>query len=178
MDWYQGLKDFAGPVATICASGAASYVAWQLTSRQVAIANEQANTALDQLRVALFDRRYRVYDDVRTGLRTLLNLRHDKEFLTDNMLLVINATKEARFFFPTSLCDWLDRVWEDEVVSYVAARQKPAEPVFLKAHTDLLARWNELPDRFQTEMRFSQLTRSARRQKSVWVRTNSAATPT
>jgi hypothetical protein len=74
---YDVLHDFAGPVATVIAAGAAVFVTWRLGRRQVAIAaqqattaelqaataRQQADTALDRLRYDLFEKRYKIYDN-------------------------------------------------------------------------------------------------------------------
>jgi hypothetical protein len=44
--WYECFKDFAGPIATMIAAGVAAF----FVSRQAQIADQQARTALDQLR--------------------------------------------------------------------------------------------------------------------------------
>jgi hypothetical protein len=55
---YHVLKDFAGPVATIIAATVAVFFTWRLGRGQLQIARRQADTALDQLRYNLFEKRY------------------------------------------------------------------------------------------------------------------------
>ena len=54
-------KDFAGPLATVVAAGAAVWVTAHFSSQQAETARRQAKTAKDQLRLNLFDKRYAVY---------------------------------------------------------------------------------------------------------------------
>lgn len=61
---YSILKDFAGPVATIIASITAAY----FVRRQWLTAQQQADTALDQLRYSLFEKRYAIYVAARDAI--------------------------------------------------------------------------------------------------------------
>jgi hypothetical protein len=54
---YQVLKDFAGPVAAIVASGAAVFVTYRL-------GKEQARLAREKLRLDLYDRRWKVFKSI------------------------------------------------------------------------------------------------------------------
>ncbi|MGA7657441.1 MAG: hypothetical protein WCA96_11750, partial [Methylocella sp.] len=58
---YQLFKDFAGPIATIIASLAAAFVAWQLGRTQADISKSQLRTSREKLRLDLFEKRYAVY---------------------------------------------------------------------------------------------------------------------
>ena len=69
MDWYQVVKDFAQPVATLGAASAVAVFAY----RQWRTADEQAKTALDKLKLDLFERRYAIYVELKKVLKTVLN---------------------------------------------------------------------------------------------------------
>jgi hypothetical protein len=45
VDWYQFFKDFAAPIATVIASGAAAFVAYRLGQNQMMVAKAQADIA-------------------------------------------------------------------------------------------------------------------------------------
>ena len=46
MDWYHLFKDFAGPVATIIAAGAAAFVAYRLGQNQITVAERNWQTEM------------------------------------------------------------------------------------------------------------------------------------
>src|SRR5882724_4916167 len=51
---YYVLKDFAGPIATICVALVAGYITWSYNQNQ-------ARMALDKLKIDLLGRRYEIY---------------------------------------------------------------------------------------------------------------------
>jgi len=166
MCWYQVAKDFAGPFATVVAAIAAGIITYVFASRQVGvaeqqakIAEQQAQTALDQLRYNLFERRYAIYAKTHDLLRTMLNRHNDEEFFASQLSPYYVAIKEARFFFPATMCDWLQSLWDTDLPKFLEARRKPESPEFMEIMRTLLRRIEELPDRFGQEMQFSQLTR-------------------
>lgn len=72
MDWYQTIKDFAGPVATVIASGAAAFVAYRLGQNQMMVAKDQANiaernwqTENEKVVLELMERRLAIYEGIR-----------------------------------------------------------------------------------------------------------------
>jgi hypothetical protein len=162
---YQFFKDFAGPFATVVAAGAAAVITWTFASRQVrvaeqqaAIARQQAQTALDQLRHNLFERRYAIYSKTQDLIRTMLNRHHEKDFSAFELAPYHVAIKEARFFFPVALCQWLRALLDDDVKTFFETRTKPGSPEFLEASKKLLRRFEEMPDLFAPELEFRQLT--------------------
>ena len=166
MDLYQCTKDFAGPCATVIASIAAGFITWTFASRQVqvakhqaAIAQQQAQTALDQLRNNLFDRRYAIYSSVQDLIRMMLNRHHEQDFGPSELAPYNVAIKEARFFFPDPVCKWLRSLWDDDLPEFLQARLNPGSPEFLAVMKKLLGRFEEMPDRFADDLEFSQLTR-------------------
>lgn len=159
MYWF--FKDFAAPIATIIASAVAAYFVRQ----QWITAEKQANTALDQLRYNLFEKRYAIYDDVKQLLRLLLNEAHKKEFRPFDVAAHYVVIDEAMFFFSSETCDWLRSVKADcqKFLELNAAEgtteynSKEATAAQLK----LLDDFNALPERFRSELSFRQLTGKA-----------------
>lgn len=72
MDWHQLFRDFAAPVATIIASGAAAFVGYRLGQNQIMVAKAQANiaernwqTANEKVVLELMERRLAIYEGIR-----------------------------------------------------------------------------------------------------------------
>jgi hypothetical protein len=111
---YTVLKDFAGPVATIIAAGAATFITWRLGSRQVAIAASQANTAAaqreiaqsqrdiayDRLKYDLFQMRYAIYQAAKDAIERVISTSTQRELIDQELLALRKKMDEARFFFP------------------------------------------------------------------------------
>ncbi|MBS0641252.1 MAG: hypothetical protein JSS43_15365 [Proteobacteria bacterium] len=159
MEWYQIAKDFAGPVATVIAASAAGLITWIFASRQAKIAEQQAQTAVDQLRHNLFERRYALYSSIQELLRMMLFEHNEQDPVPRDLSPYYIAIKEARFFFSPSFCVWLQTVWDLDIMGFIAARADPGSQQFSDAMKRLLAVYNEMPERFSAEMMFSQLTR-------------------
>ena len=81
---YEILKDFAGPGATILASITAAY----FIRRQALIAEQQANTALDQFRYNLFEKRRAIYESVKGCLtiKTFTFMRFQRHYLCSSVV--------------------------------------------------------------------------------------------
>lgn len=62
MSLYCFFRDFAGPLATISAAGAAVLVTFALGRRQAAAAERQSETARNKLMADIFDRRFAAYE--------------------------------------------------------------------------------------------------------------------
>jgi hypothetical protein len=105
---YNVLKDFAGPVATVIAAGAATWITWRLGSRQISIAAGQAQTASAQKWIAyvklkhdLFRLRYEVYQAAKDAIELVLKTGPDQREIVDPDLTALRIKiDEARFFFP------------------------------------------------------------------------------
>ena len=158
---YSIAKAFSAPLATIIAAAVATWITWtfgsrqhEITLRQVAIAKQEADTALEQLRRDLFDRRYKVYDRV-VGLLTLLINRPVKEPLfPGEVMLFRQPIDEARFLFSDPVCEWLQALWED-VMHFLEARHEPGDPDFLPAIMALTKRLRDLQGIFELDMKFA-----------------------
>jgi hypothetical protein len=160
MYWF--FKDFAGPIATIIASGVAGYFVWQ----QWRTAEKQANTAIDQLRYNLFGKRYAIYDDVKQLLRLLLNESHKKEFRAFDVVPHYVVMDEAMFFFSPETCAWLQSVQQD-CQKFLEANASQGTPEYnskeaSKAQLKLLEHFKAMPERFRNELGFRQLTQNAK----------------
>src|SRR6266851_4884658 len=77
--FYECFKDFAGPIATIIAAGAATFVTYRLGSNQVSIAREQARfaeansrSAQQKLILDLFDKRWSIVTELRETIAEVL----------------------------------------------------------------------------------------------------------
>jgi hypothetical protein len=157
MSWYQLFKDFAGPVATILAAGAAVAVTATFSWRQVQIADRQAATALDQLRYNLFEKRYAVYTAAKELIEFTLNYSFPVS-PTDGVRLnrIQSTLAEARFFFSDAICGFLDTLSKN--CEGYRTRRRSLTPD--QQEVDQL--WNifvTMPKHFGTELEFRQLTR-------------------
>lgn len=159
---YSFLKDFAGPIATIIASITAAY----FVRRQWQTAQNQAATALDQLRYNLFAKRYAIYDDVKQLLRLLLNESHKPDFRAFDVIPHYVVMDEAIFFFSPDTCAWLDSVQRDcqKFLDAHASRNTPEynSTEYNAAQRKLLDDFKEMPARFRKELGFRQLTQPDR----------------
>jgi len=100
---YSVVKDFAGPAATFFAAMSALYY----VRRQTLTAEKQAETAIDQLRYNLFERRYAIYNDIKSFLHLLLKHSNNYDF---NELKIVEhyvVMDEASFFFPPDICIYI-----------------------------------------------------------------------
>jgi len=160
---YSFFKDFAGPIATIIASVTAAY----FVRRQWQTAQQQADTALDQLRHNLFVKRYAIYDDVKQLLRLLLNESHKQEFRAFDVVPHYVVMDEALFFFSPQTCAWLESVQHDcqkfldAHASLNTPEHNPRE--YTTAQLKLLEDFKALPQRFRKELAFRQLTQDETR---------------
>jgi hypothetical protein len=157
---YLFLKDFAGPLATIIASVTAAY----FIRRQWQTAQQQADTALDQLRYNLFAKRYAIYDDVKQLLRLLLNESHKQEFRAFDVVPHYVVMDEALFFFSPETCAWLASVQDDcqKFLLSDASRNTPEynPREYSTAQLKLLEDFKALPQRFHKELAFRQFTQN------------------
>lgn len=92
---YSILKDFAGPIATIIASITAVY----FVRRQWRTAQQQADTAVDQLRYSLFEKRYAIYAAARKAIAITFDKR-DEDKMPDELNGLFLNFEESRFLLP------------------------------------------------------------------------------
>src|ERR1700722_20697338 len=105
---YSVLKDFAGPLATIIASITAAY----FVRRQWQTAQQQADTAKDQLRYSLFEKRYAIYVAARKAVAISFERRDEDQMPAELNALFLHF-EEARFFFPDQIYLFLDQLRKD-----------------------------------------------------------------
>jgi hypothetical protein len=158
---YWFFKDFAGPIATVIAAGVAAYFVRQ----QWRTAEKQADTALDQLRYSLFEKRYAIYNDVKQLLRLLLNESHNEQFRPFDVVPHYVVMDEAIFFFSSETCAWLQSVQQD-CQKFLEANASLRTPEYNSAEytqiqRKLLDDFQALPERFRSELSFRQLTRKS-----------------
>jgi hypothetical protein len=167
---YAILKDFAGPIATIIASVTAASITWYFASRQAQIAaqqahtaKQQADTALDQLRYNLFEKRYAIYKDIQELIRLLINKSHSSDFNAFDVIPHYVVMSEARFFFPSKIYAWIEEL-EKDCQSFLASRpSRSTNPsAFAEKTQRLVNKMSDMPERFQEELGFRQLTHGSR----------------
>lgn len=105
---YSYFKDFAGPIATIIAAVVAAF----FVRRQWRTAQQQANTALDQLRYNLFEKRYEIYEAARDAIAITFEKR-DQDKMPHELNELFLRFEEARFFFPDHIHAFLDKLRKD-----------------------------------------------------------------
>ncbi len=149
---YYFFKDFAGPLATIIAS----IIAAVFIYRQWKTAEKQAETALDQLRYNLFEKRYAIYEDVKQLLILLLNKQEFDTCQVDKHFAVMG---EAIFFFSPETCAWLKSLEEDCFEFLEARKSRSTNPTkYYDTSRHLADHFKGMPERFQKELGFRQLT--------------------
>jgi hypothetical protein len=179
---YEFFKDFAGPVATIIASVTAAIITWRFASWQARIAQQQAdtgkrqsNTAFDQLRFNLFEKRFAIYNTARELIARVVNEPH----LQGSDVIPLHAKlNEAVFFFSPDICDWLRKLREDcnnllVLRSTVQLPGAPASEIATRS-TRLVDTLVEMPHRFEKELSFRHVTRDF---PSAMSKTSATTTP-
>lgn len=152
---YYFFKDFAGPLATVIAS----VIAGVFIYRQWKTAEKQAETALDQLRYNLFEKRFAIYEDVRQLLNSLRYGPDCDGFKVGKHFTVMD---KAIFFFSPETCAWLQSL-QDDCVKFLEAREsKSTNPTeYERSSRHLSEQYRRMPERFQKELGFRQLTQNA-----------------
>ncbi len=170
---YEILKDFAGPFSTVVAAMVAFYLTWTFSSRQAQTAQQQADTALDQLRYNLFEKRYAIYNTAKEMVK-YISMEVGKDNFDASKVVEFSLTlDEACFFFSGDIleflrkmqidCQMLLKLYTDRKNSSAAAAdhaewvrqgEKIAELITL-----LVKLYSAMPARFEEELRFPQLTR-------------------
>ena len=157
-----------GPIATLVAAGAAVFVTLRLGKGQLRIAEQQArtakqqaDTALDQLRYNLFEKRYAIYKDIQELIRLLVNDAHEKDFTAFEVIPHYVVMDEARFFFSDTIFVWMQELQEDCQKFLLAHASRGESP---QEYSDTIQRLVDhltgMPQRFQQELSFRQLTQS------------------
>ena len=173
---------FAGPIATVTASIAATVIAYRLGSMQVQIARAQVQTAeaqkdiaqgqldiaYDKLKHDLFQNRYEVYQAAKGVIEYIFNSSPIN--VGDPKLKELRLKlDEARFFFPPdtrALCDNIEKLVYETMVADHAARGYPEDhPERTKlrdkqsnTEIELSGIYPELAKKFERDLGFEQLT--------------------
>jgi hypothetical protein len=165
------MSSILGPIATLAAALAAVFVTWRLgkgqlriAEQQAATARQQANTALDQLRYNLFEKRYAIYKDIQELIRLLVNDAHKKDFSAFEIIPHYVVMDEARFFFSQAICVWMQELQKDcqeFLLAHASRGENPQE--YSDTMNRLVDHLSGMPQRFQQELGFSQLTQPSRR---------------
>jgi len=154
---YAALKDFAGPVATVIAAAAAAYFAWQ----QSRTGKRQAETAVDQLRYNLFEKRFAMYREIMQVI--WLSTSPEVTHLEPHQYKVFT---EIEFFFSPATCRWAKDVLI-ECQKLILARKEGEtidnSPSYLELKAKLIGHALAMPRRFGDELSFYQLTGRAQR---------------
>jgi hypothetical protein len=104
---YDLFKDFAAPMATIIAAGAAVFFTWRLGRNQLAVAQQQAQLADVRLRHDLFDRRFKVYVAARTFI---IQTEQNARISDDAFFSYVRDTLDAVFLFDQDVLDYLELI--------------------------------------------------------------------
>ena len=154
---YDELRDFAGPVAMVLAAVVAAWIAACFVRQQAAATQQQADVALDQLRLQAFDRRYRIFENTADLLRLLLNKGLDPDFHPIQAMSRIVDMQEGRLFYSPALMGWLGRV-EADCHAFFEARASGDPQRQYETQKVLLEDLRGLPERFGPELSLPKLT--------------------
>jgi hypothetical protein len=107
---YDLFKDFAGPVAIVLAATVAASITWYFNRRQTQIAETQRDIAIDNLKVAVFEKRYEIYVAAKSLMETIAR-EQDFQKMDDAKIRSLHVTlDEARFFFPEQTRAFLEEI--------------------------------------------------------------------
>lgn len=120
--------------ATLATGGIAVVAAYRVGKRQADIQATQAALQEIELRSALFDKRFRVYEATHAYLAFILREAQPPDAATEGELL--RASKEARFLFSKSVYDEIDLIWKKAIDYHAIKRQ-------IEAHFQRLGRHDQ-----------------------------------
>lgn len=177
------LATFAGPIATVIASIAATFITYRLGSMQANIARGQARTAeaqkdiardqldiaYDKLKQDLFEKRYEIYQAAKGVIEVIFNSSPIN--VSDPKLKTLRLKlDEARFFFPPdtrALCEEIEKlVYEVMTGDHAASAYTEDNPERARlrakqseSEIELARIYSELAKKFERDLGFQQLTR-------------------
>jgi hypothetical protein len=172
---YMVLKDFAGPVSAFLASITAflasitaAVITFFFARGQLHIAKSQRDIALDRLKFDLFKRRYEIYEATKNLLEDVVVI-HDMKYDTTKIRKFYIILDEARFYFPDDTCALLREVHNKcEIMFTILGKRSNVNDeseewrtlgdTLAASQTALKAIYAVLPDKFERDLRFSQLT--------------------
>ena len=177
MPYYEILKDFAVPVATVIAAIVAAGITWhfgrtqaRIAHTQAEIAKSQAAIAYDKLKFDLFERRYMIFQAAKSLIQYVTRLKHANEIDHHKIDDLQAQLEEARFFFEMDIQVYLAELgarstscvyWLTEMAKISSTEDKAAwESVAEKMGTDwkrLVEMYNDLPNTFHSALAFGQV---------------------
>jgi hypothetical protein len=172
MTSYEFFKDFAGPIATVCAAAAAVFVTIHFNRKQMQIAETQKNIALDKLKWDSHEERYKIYTEAKE-LISYVSQQHDVEKIDNQKVRDLRVKiDEARFFFNPSIRAFLDEIdhTAESLLSNLGVRWQTHEDdddiewreINEKLGNDtqkLRSLYAEMPNKFESALALSQLVR-------------------
>src|ERR1700730_10943358 len=103
MTLYDVLKDFATPVVTLIAAGAATSITFVINRSLVRIAQSQRDIAFDRLKFDLHKKRYEIYEAAKTLLEHVAFVHDLKQSDPAKVRALYIRLDEARFYFPADI---------------------------------------------------------------------------
>ena len=154
----QTVQPFLVPFVTLIGAISASFIAWRFGTIQAAIANQQAATASaaaatarKKLKFDLFEKRFKVYDDIRQFI-----FEFGRTPSVEAITKLTNDTRSAKWLFDSTLERWIGQdlipcALEFLEYSTEVHQQPQNQPINVAEHivqsvvaTKLLAKFDEL----------------------------------
>jgi hypothetical protein len=111
---YEFFKDFAGPIATVIAAGAAAFVAYTLGRSQAKSASVQARvaksnwqTANERIVLELFERRIAIFEGIRKVVASVMASGQPSDQTYRDYL---SATEKAAYYFGPEVNEYLETI--------------------------------------------------------------------
>ncbi len=127
------LIQFAGPLATIIAASAASYIAWTFGQGQLRIAKEQKGIAQQQAKLAdirlqhdLFERRFVIFEAARA---LILEVVRNSDVSDDGLRNFVRGTDKSVFLLEKEITDYLDDIRKKAIELQIAVARL-RDPMF------------------------------------------------
>lgn len=100
MSVYEVITDLGSPIAALIAAGGAIYVTWTVGHKQVTIADQQALTAKNKLKLDLFDRRISAFDEIEKLYLYAVERRYNTKIPDSNLNEMTTKIEGYYFLFP------------------------------------------------------------------------------
>lgn len=110
------------PGVALIGAGTAAYIAWRFGSIQARIAEQQARTARNKLRLDLFEKRMKVYEAIAEYLNTLPSWAMQESRLDE----FLPRFAPARWLFGPEVMKWVEEEMLRAGLDYVMARFESA----------------------------------------------------
>jgi hypothetical protein len=150
------LKDFAGLITALIASGVALYIACRFTSIQATAAERQAAIAHDKLKYDLFEKRYKIYNEAKELITYVIDHSQRNECKDSDLNKYYAILDEAPFFFPPDVCTAFNNIISltRQLVEGYAKQDRPTANIVV----ELDKIFDDMPKTFEHVMSFQQLT--------------------